>query len=408
MNKFFKWAIDSWKEGKTEDDSFFQYMDSFCKRHIFGREILLIGTGFTEEQYNDWPGVLVMMGAHHVHYLEVCKQYIDKLKINERWPIIYGDVRKIDEVFPSNTYDVIMWIHGPEHIKKEEIVPTFTKLCNISKRAVFASCPYGNYYDSQEEMHNNPFEKHIQKDLIPDNFSELAGFDIQTSGKKDSPDGQILMSYEKTVDVHITEFINFVHLIHPSAMTFLEIGSMDGGDCVLFKRSFPDSEVYAIEALPENYENIKKIKYINSIQAVISSQDENIKFHKKDINGLHGIYDRGSIYGTQVIDMPCFTLERILKENGIEKIDVMKIDVEGATFDVLKGMGNRLNEVKIMHIETESYPFFEGQKLHKDVEELLLNEGFELVQMSQVKINENGFQHDSVWVSSGLVSQLNL
>lgn len=207
------------------------------------------------------------------------------------------------------------------------------------------------------------------------------------------------------IDINMLEFVELIKKYWINPICIVEVGSMDGKDSLFFKETFPNAEVYAIEGLPENYQIIKKIKYINSIQAVVFSQDGNIKFHKKNINGLHGIYDRGSIYGTQVIDMPCFTLERILKENGIEKIDVMKIDVEGATFDVLKGMGDMISEVGIMHIETESYPFFKGQKLHKDVVSLLLNKGFELVQRSQVKINENGFQYDSVWISkSRLVS----
>ncbi len=201
------------------------------------------------------------------------------------------------------------------------------------------------------------------------------------------------------IDINMFEFVELIESYCPNPKCIVEVGSMDGKDSLFFKKSFPKAEVYAIEGLPENYEIIKRIKYINSIQAVISSQDGNIKFHKKDINGLHGIYDRGSIYGTQVIDMPCFTLKRILKENEIGKIDVMKIDVEGATFDVLKGMGDRLDEVGIMHIETESYPFFKGQKLHKDVVRLLYSKGFELVKRSKVKIDENGFQYDSVWIS---------
>lgn len=207
------------------------------------------------------------------------------------------------------------------------------------------------------------------------------------------------------IDINMFEFVELIRRHCPDPRCIVEVGSMDGKDSLFFKKTFPNAEVYAIEGLPENYEIIKKIKCINSIQSVISSQDGNIKFYKKDINGLHGIYDRGSIYGTQVIDMPCFTLKRILKENGINKIDVMKIDVEGATFDVLKGMGDIISEVGIMHIETESYPFFKGQKLHKDVVSLLYSKGFELVKRSQVKINENGFQYDSVWISkSRLVS----
>lgn len=43
----------------------------------------------------------------------------------------------------------------------------------------------------------------------------------------------------------------------------------------------------------------------------------------------------------------------------------MKVDIEGATYDILFDMSNNniLNDVKLLHIERESFPYFEGQKL---------------------------------------------
>jgi hypothetical protein len=61
-------------------------------------------------------------------------------------------------------------------------------------------------------------------------------------------------------------------------------------------------------------------------------------------------------------------------------------------------MGDKLKDIKIMHIETESYPFFKGQKLHSEVEVILLENGFELIELSSVNIGI-GKQHDSVWVN---------
>jgi len=56
-----------------------------------------------------------------------------------------------------------------------------------------------------------------------------------------------------------------------------------------------------------------------------------------------------------------------MKKYNIPNIDMLKIDVEGATYDLLLSLEENLSNIKIMHIETETYPFFEGQTLHNDV-----------------------------------------
>ena len=77
----------------------------------------------------------------------------------------------------------------------------------------------------------------------------------------------------------------------------------------------------------------------------------------------------------------------------------MKIDVEGATHDVFEGMGDLLDTVKIMHIETENIPFFAGQKkLHEDVCDYLTSKGFRCLEQRGARI-ENGTQFDTVWIN---------
>ena len=202
------------------------------------------------------------------------------------------------------------------------------------------------------------------------------------------------------IDINMSEFVELIREYCPDPKCIVEIGSMDGKDSIFFKDTFPDAVVFAIEGLPDNYEIMRRYESINCIQAVVSDEDGEIIFHVKNINGLHGMHDRGSIYGTKKIRLPCHRFDSTAREYFIPEADVLKIDVEGATFNVLKGMGERLDKVKIMHIETESYPFFEGQALHDEVSIFLEDKRFCLVEMSKAKINENGYQHDSVWVAS--------
>jgi FkbM family methyltransferase len=203
------------------------------------------------------------------------------------------------------------------------------------------------------------------------------------------------------IDINMEEFMNYSKKFfdYSDIKNIMEIGSLDGRDSLYFKEHYPNANVFCIEGLPNNYQTyLANLDTITPINIVIADYDGMITFHHKNINGLHGILNRGNEYGTDTLSLPCKTIKTICEEYKIENIDLVKIDVEGATYEILKSMGDKLTGIKIMHIETESYPFFEGQKLHAEVELILLENNFQLVELSSVNI-ANGQQHDSVWVN---------
>jgi FkbM family methyltransferase len=185
----------------------------------------------------------------------------------------------------------------------------------------------------------------------------------------------------------------------------MEIGSLDGVDSLLFKNHYPDANVFCIEGLPDNYNQyLKDLTNITPINAVIADYDGIIKYHHKNINGIHGILDRGQEYGSKVLELPCYTIKTICENYKINSIDIVKIDVEGATYEILNSMGDILKTIKIMHIETESYPFFNNQKLHDTVSDFLIEKGFTMIDMSSVNI-AGGLQHDSVWINKNFLNK---
>jgi len=163
--------------------------------------------------------------------------------------------------------------------------------------------------------------------------------------------------------------------------------------------------VYCIEGLPDNYNTyLKNLTNITPINIVIADYDGEITYHKKNVNGIHGILNRGDEYGTETITLKCKTIKTLCNDYNIQSIDFVKIDVEGATYEILNGMSEMLDTIKIMHIETESYPFFKGQKLHDEVADYLTNKDFTMVDMTSVNIN-NGQQYDSVWINNKFINE---
>ena len=207
--------------------------------------------------------------------------------------------------------------------------------------------------------------------------------------------------------INMEEFISLVKKYIPDheIKNIVEIGSLDGEDSIFFKSHYPQSNVFCIEGLPDNYNQyLKDLNIVTPINAVIANYDGHIKYHKKNINGIHGILDRGQQYGSEVLDLPCYTMKTICKNYKIDSMDLIKIDVEGATYEILESMSDFIKTIKIMHIETESYEFFKGQKLHNVVSDFLLSLGFTMIDKTDALIS-GGYQHDSVWLNNKFIKE---
>jgi FkbM family methyltransferase len=148
------------------------------------------------------------------------------------------------------------------------------------------------------------------------------------------------------------------------------------------KRVGPNGKVIAIEAHPGNFEmlnrNIKLNKLTNVIPlnyAVYSKQTK-IKLYLPDEESGFTIYNTIMVNRAKpegkFIEVNANTLDNLLllqQQNGISHADVnwIKIDVEGAELEVLKGATNILSKSKDIALLIEVH----GQDNYKPVVELL-------------------------------------
>lgn len=182
----------------------------------------------------------------------------------------------------------------------------------------------------------------------------------------------------------------------------VDLGAMDGGDTLALRQAFPGSRTIAIEGLSSNFE--KYLSWLEGIEAhctVIGARDGEALFFEKSVNGVHGLYERETDDTVGVHTTRIETLATFCRRIGLDGIDVLKIDVEGGTLDVLEGLGDLAPRLKALHVESEAVPFFRGQRLDPEVTNLLQVMDFEMVQregrlaMSGAIL---GPQYDSVWI----------
>ncbi|MBN1998437.1 FkbM family methyltransferase [candidate division KSB1 bacterium] len=108
----------------------------------------------------------------------------------------------------------------------------------------------------------------------------------------------------------------------------------------------PKGQVIAIEAIDENFHLMQKNIQANNIKNIIPIHKAShnttgkLEFFRES-NQIASAVQIG-INTKQKLIVPCDTLDNILNESNIDKVDFIRIQVNGAELDVLKGMTNTL------------------------------------------------------------------
>src|SRR5436309_15825566 len=96
--------------------------------------------------------------------------------------------------------------------------------------------------------------------------------------------------------------------------------------------------------------NVKLNQFTNvlSLNCAVSSEEEQLKlFLPSQDSGLTKyntiMTDRASTEKDKFIQVNANTLDNLLQQNGIDEVNWIKIDVEGAEYEVLKGATNILS-----------------------------------------------------------------
>jgi len=172
-----------------------------------------------------------------------------------------------------------------------------------------------------------------------------------------------------------------------SASIVIDIGTRDGDDAEFFREKLNATDVYAIDANPiaikttrERYPDFKVF------ETAISDYNGTTSFTQiiadnKDMAGCSSIVAVHN-FGTEMkqITVPVVTLDKFFEDNNLsdEEIDIIKVDTEGFSYQVLKGMGDKIHNVKLFHLETETFKRHPGHMDNEEVKAFMEFNGFTL------------------------------
>lgn len=157
----------------------------------------------------------------------------------------------------------------------------------------------------------------------------------------------------------------------------IDVGAHIGSYTIKVGRTVgPEGKVIAIEPHPVNYEALLQNVAINRLSNVIPVRVclcntlGYMKLYLASSSDRHSIVHQKS---NQYMEVPSFTLDELLKRLDISHVDIIKIDVEGAELDVLKGSEQSLKKIEKIIVSTYHY----ADEVH-EIAEYLMKQGFRI------------------------------
>ncbi|HJT47447.1 MAG TPA: FkbM family methyltransferase [Nitrososphaeraceae archaeon] len=174
--------------------------------------------------------------------------------------------------------------------------------------------------------------------------------------------------------------------------TVVDVGAHIGKYSIIASKYVGQSgQVIAIEAHPGNLEVLNRNIKLNGLTNVIAlhyvvySKETKIKLYLPGQESHYTIYNtvissRQNAREDTFVEVNANTLDKILEQNGISDSEVnwMKIDVEGAELEVLKGASNILSNSMDIVIFLEIHNIENGKNLYEPIMDLLEKHNFKV------------------------------
>ena len=153
--------------------------------------------------------------------------------------------------------------------------------------------------------------------------------------------------------------INFINHINLKPKIIIDIGACWGEYSLLLAKEFPKTKVFSIEGSPINFKSFQKNISINSkiskivfpFNLIISDLDgEGTITNNLNTMNVANDVNRSE---ADVVKVKSKKLKTFISDNGLKKIDFMKIDIEGSELKLLNCIQN--NNFKAIQIELINY-----------------------------------------------------
>ncbi len=194
-------------------------------------------------------------------------------------------------------------------------------------------------------------------------------------------------------------------LAWPGPAHVFEIGACEGEDTVIYARAFPDARFWLFEPLPANFAEVEKLLakspsiHASAFGVALSDRTGRATFHVSrsadaSANAVREPVLAGNRSSSLLapreerpealrwlefadeIEVSTDTLDNFCHRHGVNFIDFIHMDVQGAELKVLAGAKRMLPRIRAIWMEVAFQATYEGQPLESEATRWMAKRGF--------------------------------
>jgi len=217
-------------------------------------------------------------------------------------------------------------------------------------------------------------------------------------------------------------FLATRELVTDHAPVIFDVGANVGATARRYRALYPRAEIHCFEPYPPSF---------SQLSAALST-DPHMSLHPTALSSAAGrallkvnrnaetnsllpsdrragrYWGEGVLETETEIEVPVQTLDGFCAERSIERIDVLKLDVQGAEYAVLEGAATLLSAARIgvIYMEAIIAPTYVGQRRLVDYLALTSEKGYELFDFyNPTRRNGRLIQSDIIFASSAVLER---
>jgi len=215
--------------------------------------------------------------------------------------------------------------------------------------------------------------------------------------------------------------ITLEKLVNNKHPLIIDVGANIGQSVDEFKKFWPNSKIHCFEPQAKCLEKLESTAskyddvFVNNY--AVGSEKKDQIFYSHDISlGLSG-FNKVNFSSKDSIDLSKISskdrdsfeskynhesvvkvdrLDNYLSNNSIDNVDLLKIDTQGYEPEVIEGLGDSINNIKVIVTELMFYDYYDRSLSFYDIEKILLPKGFKLFDISHISKNPMNGRTD--WV----------
>lgn len=200
-------------------------------------------------------------------------------------------------------------------------------------------------------------------------------------------------------------FVDQIRLSGAPVRTVVDVGANVGDTVARYREAFPEATVYALEPTPTTFKQMtdrfSHDPHVKAFRLALGEASGTLNLHCFENHATNSMFPfvpegrrfvEGQIREQGTISVLMERLDAFCTEQGIDRIDILKLDVQGGEAKVLDGARTmfQAGRVGIVFMEANFVPLYSGQAEFHELMGFLQAYGFRLFDIYDVRRDDTG------------------